>query len=93
MEVGTIKIEHVRGQQDEANNGMITTEEALNIEADELTHITRKLPHIKQYDQSPANKVNFKLNHKYVNLHYPKMVNLGFHSMALREYFMNKYQW
>jgi hypothetical protein len=72
---------------------MITPEEALNIEADDLTHIARKIPHVKNYAKVPVNKVNFKLYNRYVNSHFPKMVNLAFHSMALREYYINKYKW
>jgi hypothetical protein len=72
---------------------MLTTIEALNVEADELTHVARKLPDIKEYHKFPTNQVNLKINNQYINSHYPKMVNLAFHSMALREYYISKYRW
>jgi hypothetical protein len=60
---------------------------------DELTHEARRLTNIKEYVKFPMNTVNFKLNNKYNNSHYPKMVNLAFHSMALREYYEQKHNW
>jgi hypothetical protein len=89
--VAHIEINHVKGHQDKDNQRNITTEEALNIEADELTHVARKSPHITKYSPFPTNKVNLILNKRYINSHYPKMANLAFHSMALREYYMEKY--
>jgi hypothetical protein len=59
--------------------------EALNVEADKLTNVARKLPDMKEYQKFPTNKVNLKINNKYIISHYPKMVNLAFHSRALRE--------
>jgi hypothetical protein len=52
------------------------------VEADELTHVARRMPDIKEYNKFPANQVNLKINNQYINSHYPKMVNLAFHSMA-----------
>jgi hypothetical protein len=40
-----------------------------------------------------GNKVNLKINDKYINSHYPKIVNLAFHSIALREHYATKYGW
>jgi ribonuclease HI len=88
-----IIIQHVKGHQDTADNRSMTIEEALNVEADELTHVARKLPDIKVYHKFPTNKVNLKINNQYINSHYPKMVNLAFHSMALREYYAMKHGW
>jgi hypothetical protein len=69
------------------------TEEALNVEADKLTNKARQLPNVREYNKFPMNKVNFKRNNKYINSHYPKMINLAFHSMALQEYYVYKYNW
>jgi hypothetical protein len=66
---------------------------ALNVKADELTHIARKLPYVTNYTLFPTNKVNFVLNNRYITSHNPKMVNLACHSMALREYYADKYRW
>jgi hypothetical protein len=85
--------EHVKGHQDTEKKGKLTTTEALNVEADALTHIARKLPDTKEYYKFPSNKVNQKINHQYINSHYPKMINLAFHSMALREHYVTKYGW
>jgi hypothetical protein len=85
--------EHVKGHQDAETNRTLTTIEALNVEADELTHVARKLPDIKEYHKFPTNQINLKINNQYINSHYPKMVNLAFHSMALREYYISKYGW
>lgn len=88
-----IEILHVKGHQDKDTQRHLTTEEALNVEADELTHQARRLPHITTYTPFPTNKVNLVLNNQYINSHYPKMVNLTFHSMALREYYVDKHGW
>jgi hypothetical protein len=89
-----VQIEHVKGHQDTATHQRdLTYEEILNIEAYELTHIAQKLPAIKNYEQYPNNKVNLKLNNKYINSQYSKMVNLAFHSLALREYYLVQYNW
>jgi cell division protein ZapA (FtsZ GTPase activity inhibitor) len=53
--------EHVKGHQDMANKTKLTIIEALNVEADELTHVARKLPDIKGYHKFPTNKVNQKI--------------------------------
>jgi hypothetical protein len=84
---------HIKGHQDNDKDRTMTTEEALNVEADELTHRARRLQDVKEYHKFPTNKVNFKINNKYINSHYPKMVNLAFHSIALREYYATKYGW
>jgi hypothetical protein len=89
----TAIIKHVKGHQDTNNSRSLRTEEVLNIEADELTHAARTLPHIKEYHIFPTNEVNLKINHQYINSHSPKMVNLSFHSMALREFYTTKYGW
>jgi hypothetical protein len=86
-------IQHVKGHQDTDKKGKLTTAEAPHVEADELTHLARLLPDIKNYAKFPANKVNLRLNNRYINSHYPKMVNLAYHSMALREYYVTKYGW
>jgi ribonuclease HI len=86
-------IRHVKGHQDTADNRNMTIEETLNVEADELTHVARKLPDIKTYHKFPTNKVNLQINNQYINSHYPKMVNLAYHSRALREYYAMKYGW
>jgi hypothetical protein len=78
--------EHVKGHQDTGKKGKLTTAEALNVEADDLTHVARKLRDIKEYYKFPTNTVNLKINH-------PKMINLAFNSMALREYYVTKYGW
>jgi hypothetical protein len=83
----------VKGHQDSEKKGKLTIEESLNVETDELTHEARALPNVKDYAKFPTNKVNFKLNNKYINSHYPKLVNLAFHSMALREHYKQKYNW
>jgi hypothetical protein len=87
------RFEHVKGHQDTKKRTALTTIEALNVEADELTHAARKLSNIKEYHKFPTNKVNLSINHQYINSHYPKMVNLAFHSMALREYYVTKHCW
>jgi hypothetical protein len=73
----------------------MTTQEALNVEADELTHVAMKLQaDVKEYHKFLTNKVNFKINSQYINSHYPrKRVNLAFHSMVLREYFATTHGW
>jgi hypothetical protein len=83
----------VKGHQDTNTKQKLKTEESLNIEADELTHEARQLPNVKAYSIFPTNNVRFKLNNKYINPHYPKMVNLAFHSMALRDYYEIIYNW
>jgi hypothetical protein len=84
----------VKGHQHMAHKEKnMTIEEALNVEADELTHVARKLPDIKEYHILPTNTVNLKINNRYINSHYPQMVNLTFHSMALREYYETKHGW
>jgi hypothetical protein len=89
-----IKIEHVKGHQDTATHQReLTYEEILNIAADKLTHVARALPQVKEYEQLPTNKCNFKLNNKYINSHIPKMVNLAFHSIGLRDYYAENYSW
>jgi hypothetical protein len=85
--------EHVKGHQDTEKKTKLTTIEALNVEADKLTHVARKLPDIRGYHKFPMNKVNLKINHQYINSHYLKMVNLAYHSMALREYYVTKHGW
>jgi hypothetical protein len=85
--------EHVKGHQDTEKKTKLTTIEALNVEADELTHVARKLPDIKDCHKFPTNKVNLKINHQYINSHYPKMVNLAYHSTALQEYYARKHGW
>jgi hypothetical protein len=82
-----------QGHQDSEKKGKLTIEESLNVEADKLTHESRALPNVKDYAKFPTNKVNFKLNNKYINSHYPKLVNLAFHSMSLREHYTQKYNW
>jgi hypothetical protein len=81
----TTEISHVKGHQDKESKSFLTTEEALNVEANELTHDAQKMPLIKEYGKLPTNKVNFKLNNRYINSHYQEMVNQAFHSMALRK--------
>jgi hypothetical protein len=88
-----IEIFHVEGHQYSTARQNLTDEEKLNVDAEELTHIARKLPDIKLYYKFPTNKVNFRLNNQYVNSHYLKMTNLAFHSMALREYYARKHGW
>jgi hypothetical protein len=50
----------------------MTTEETLNVEADELIHGARRLQDVKEYHKFPTNKVNLTINNKYINSHYPK---------------------
>jgi hypothetical protein len=88
-----IEIIHVKGHQDNDTQRILTTEEPLNVEADKMTHLASKLPHITTYTPFPTNQVNLVLNNRYINSHYPKMVNLAFHSMALRDYYTDKYGW
>jgi hypothetical protein len=89
-----ITIDHVRGHQDTVTNRReLTYEEIFNIEADALTHVARELPSVQEYNHLPTNNVKFKLNNKYINSHIPKMVNLAFHSIALRDYYAEKYNW
>jgi hypothetical protein len=71
----------------------MTIEEALDVKADELTLVARKLPDIKEYHKFSMNKVNLKINNKYINSHYPRIVNLEYHSIALQEYYVMKYSW
>jgi hypothetical protein len=88
-----ITFQHVRGHQGTEKKSKLTTAESLNIESDLLTHEARRLTDVKLYSQFPTNNVNFKLNNRYINSHFPKMVNLAFHSMALRDYYETKYNW
>jgi ribonuclease HI len=90
-----IKIQHVKGHQDTNMNirRELTYEEILNVEADKLTHKARLLPSEHNYNHFPANKVDFILNNKVINSNYPKMVNLAFHSIALRAYYAEQYTW
>jgi ribonuclease HI len=88
-----INIQHVKGHQDSEKKRKLTIEESLNAEVDELTHEARALQNVKDYAKFPTNKVNFKLNNKYIISHYPKLVNLAFHSMALTERYIQKYNW
>jgi hypothetical protein len=74
----------VKCHQDESNTHIVTTEEALNIEADEITHIGRKLQYRKENVKFPANKINFKLNNWYVNSHLSQNGQLSY---------IDKYQW
>jgi hypothetical protein len=54
-----MEIFHVKGHQDCTSRQNLTDEEKLNVEADNLTHIARKLPDVKTYHKFPMNKANF----------------------------------
>jgi ribonuclease HI len=54
-----IEISHVKGHQGSTTRQNLTNEEKLNVEADDLTHIARKLPDIKTYHKSQLIKQTF----------------------------------
>jgi hypothetical protein len=88
-----IEISHVKGHQDSTTRQHLTDKEKLNVEANNLTHIARKLPDVKSYNKFLTNKVNFQMNNKYISSHYPKMINVASHSMGLREHYARKHAW
>jgi hypothetical protein len=50
------EIQHVKGHQYTDKKGKLTKAEALNVEADDLMHLARLLPDIKNYTKFPANR-------------------------------------
>jgi hypothetical protein len=87
-----VTVQLVQGHQDTKKlKRALTAEEHLNVVADKLTHRARGLPDQKTYYPLPSNPVNFRINNKYINSNYPRVVNSAVQSIALQEYFCNKY--
>lgn len=78
-QVTYIKILHVKGHQDNDKQQIITTEAALNVEADELTHIARKLQCVTNYAPFPTNNVNFVLNNHYIIHRWSTSLSTAWH--------------
>jgi hypothetical protein len=70
---------------------MTKEEYSMNTVADDLTHKARPLPRQKIYHSFPNNPVNLIINDRCINSNYPRVVSSAFHSIALREYFINKH--
>jgi hypothetical protein len=86
-----IKFQHIKGHQDR-HRKKLTSNDLLNIRADQLATEGLKLANISHYD-TPRLIAKLYINGSVNNAHHSKTLHYVFHSIRVREYYMDKYKW
>jgi hypothetical protein len=88
-----VQVHYVKGHKQKTRDQFITTAEHMHNYADRLCKEARLLPIPTNYHKMPANNVDLELDTRIITAHAPKAITKAYHSINVKKYYRDKYQW